>query len=199
MKKWISRVTGKAAGTSPRGLRAAAKAAASAALLVAAALAAVSSGHPQAARAAVGDLVCTGGTYSVTFSPGLRNTPRSFKFTGSGTLTGCVSLSDLTISPLATQSFTFSGSGTGGCTGVSASLTATATWNNGRTSTGSGAFTITIVNGIPSGSGSGHVTSGEFTGDSATALAGFGLNPVACATPAGQTSGTGGVLALTLA
>lgn len=152
---------------------------------------------PGQANAAVGDLVCTGGTYSLTFSPGLTNTSRSFTFSGSGTLTGCVS-TDLTISPFATQTFTFSGSGSGGCTGVSASLTATATWNNSRTTTGSATFTIGIIGGIPQGSASAQVTSGEFTGDTGIALAGFALNPVACATPQGQTNGTGAITALTL-
>jgi hypothetical protein len=141
------------------------------------------------ADAAVGDLSCLGASATVHISPGLTFTTHSARFTATGNLGRCISLSHPAITG---ATFSMSGSGAGNClTGGSASATGTMHYNDPAHSTSrfNLTFTATIALGIPIVSVTSHVTAGTFRGDTMTAVPlTANLNPVACASPGGLTT-----------
>jgi hypothetical protein len=119
-----------------------------------------------AAQAAVAAVTCTG-TSPITYTPGLTFTARTLTYTETDNFSSCTS-SDPALT---------SGTSTSTTTGPFSCLSPltidedpgyTVTWNNGQSSTFDLTYTDTIAAGIENVTGTGTVTSGEFTGATGT-------------------------------
>jgi hypothetical protein len=149
------------------------------------------------AHAAVASLTCTG-TSPITYSPGLRFTPRTITYVETDTYTGCVDTADPTLT---------GGSSVNTDTGPFRCLSAlttdaggyTVNWDNGQSSTFYLTFTDTIAAGIETVTGTGTVRSGELTGATAEFVWVYTVpDPLACLTATGVTSQSGTILATVL-
>jgi hypothetical protein len=149
------------------------------------------------ASAAVASLTCTG-TSPITYTPGLRFTPRTITYVETDTYTSCLDSADPTLT---------AGSSINSDTGPFRCLSAlttdaggyTVNWNNGQSTTFYLTFTDTIAAGIETVTGTGTATSGELTGATAEFVWAYTLpNPLACLTPAGATSQNGTIIATAL-
>lgn len=163
-----------------------------AALLLATALATLL--PAQAAHAALGTLTCTG-TSHLAYSPGLTYTPQTVTLTETDTYTSCASSDPTITSGYISGSFPETGLS---CVNLTAAPDRyRVNWNNGQTSRVS--FTeaeATITDGIQQYIGTGTVTSGEFTGDTAVFTWAYLVpSPLDCLAPGGLTTQDGTVIA----
>jgi hypothetical protein len=149
------------------------------------------------AHAATAALTCTGSS-PITYSPGLRFTPRTITYIETDTYTGCLDTSDPTLT---------AGSSVNSATGNFSCLATLATdagnytvsWNNGQSTTFYLTFTDTIIDGIETVTGTGTATSGELTGATAAFVWVYTVpNLLACLTTTGATSQSGTIVATVL-
>lgn len=167
-------------GTRPRGRSIAA------AVLVAAAAVLTPAGPAHAAPVSV---TCTGSS-ALTYSPGMRFTPRNIDFTETNTYTGCISSDPAVTSGHASDAYTSEFS----C--LNPLITGTGEtfidWNNGQSSTFALTFTDTIAGAVETVTGTGTITSGQFTGATAVIVWIYTIpNALNCLTPTGVTSQSG--------
>ena len=142
------------------------------------------------AAAATSSTTCQGGS-TITYNPGLTNTPRTVDYTETDTFASCLSTDSTLTSGLSVTSITLPGAS---CTaaGVFPDTPYAITWNNGQASQITLSFTDVVVDGTEQVTGEGTVTSGEFTGATAVLVWVYPvLNPLQCASPAGVTTQTG--------
>ncbi len=146
-------------------------------------------GPGSTSRATLGDMLCTGGSGTASFTPGVKIATQAGSVGVTGNLGSCISLS---IPAITGGTFVAAGAATGNCvSGGSASAIGTVTWSNATQSTFTATLSLGLVLGIPTMRGESHVTGGPFTGDLGFTLpltAGF--NPADCATPTGLTTAT---------
>jgi hypothetical protein len=119
------------------------------------------------AEAAVGDIVCTPPSGSMTtYSPALTTSPQNVSVTAQILLSSCLSTTVPAITSGSTPLTTFAVPNRSclNLTGSSA-VTATITWNTGQTSTVSFTHLVNIVGAVYSSTLTGTVTSGLFAGD----------------------------------
>lgn len=142
-----------------------------------------------AASATPGWVTCQG-TSTVTYSPGLTNTPRLITITSNNTFPACTSSDDsITSAYLDTSVHT----GVLSCTSLlnSGSGPLTIRYNNGQFSTYTSYFSATYIAGQLTVTDSGPVTSGEFTGGAAAGQAVYPADFSQCGTVEGITTLTG--------
>jgi hypothetical protein len=146
-----------------------------------------------AADAAASSPTCTG-TSVIDYTPGLTNTPQTISYTETDTFSSCTSTDPTLTSGLAIASTSGSGAQCLTATPLEVNTPYDITWNNEQTSHINLDFTDVIVEGVIQVTGTGTVTSGEFTG--ATIVIAWVYTPslsdlLACATSGGLTSVTG--------
>ncbi|HET7499720.1 MAG TPA: hypothetical protein VFK02_01920 [Kofleriaceae bacterium] len=155
----------------------------------------VSSAH------AASSTTCTG-SFAISYSPGLTNTPQTVIFSETDTYSSCTS----TDTSLTAGSWSGTSTNTGAsCNNAGAFLAPedyTISWNNSQSSTiTSLAVTEEMIGGIVQVTGVGTVTSGEFIGGVVTIVWATPVpNPLLCLTSQGVTSQSGTIdLQLTVA
>ncbi|MFD5142680.1 hypothetical protein [Streptomyces sp. NPDC058401] len=137
-------------------------------------------------------VTCTGSS-AITYSPGLTFTPRTSTYAESDAYSSCLSSDPTLTSGSASASYTSSFSCLGPLS-VSSDSHYTVHWNNGHSSTFDLDYTDTIVAGVENVTAIGTVTSGDFTGASATFVWLYTApSPLACLTTTGLTNQTGTV------
>lgn len=161
-------------------------AAALVALLAAVALVGVNAPAAHAASSTT----CSGSS-TITYSPGLTNTPQTVAYTETDTFSSCLS-TDLT---LTSGEFLTSVDLPGASCDAAAVFTNTPypiTWNNGKTSSINLSYTDAIVDGTEQVTGVGTVTSGEFAGAAVTIVWVYPvLDLLQCSSSQGVTIQTG--------
>ncbi|MEU1091033.1 hypothetical protein ABZ401_30200 [Streptomyces sp. NPDC005892] len=161
--------------------------------LAVAALVVAGVGVSASSAQAASSTTCTG-TSAVTYSPALKNTPQTVSWTENDTY-ACTSTDPTLTSGSSTVNATLPGASciSGGV--YPSSTTYTINWNNGQSSTMTGTFTDVTASGIETVTGVGTVTSGQFTGGTATVVWVYLVpNPLLCLTT-GITSQSGTALA----
>lgn len=144
---------------------------------------------PAGSAQAASSTTCTG-TSTITYSPGLTNTPRTVAYTETDTL-GCLSTVLGLTAGLSVTSVSIPGASCNGA-GLTTDTPYDITWNTGATSEIDLSFTDAVVAGQEQVTGTGPVTSGLFTGGNATIVWVYPLlNPLTCAGAQGVTSQTG--------
>ncbi|MEU3528370.1 hypothetical protein AB0E62_31715 [Streptomyces sp. NPDC038707] len=138
------------------------------------------------------DITCTLGVQVTKFNPGLTFVPQQVDFTVSGTLGGCVSLTNPQI-----VGGTFSGAGQGvlSCTAGSSTSRNTIRWNTGQSSVVESEF---VVNVKPDGTtvlvSEGSVVGGLFQGSTVVQTRALpNTDLTACAEPGGLQATSGAV------
>ncbi|MFC4117336.1 hypothetical protein [Nonomuraea zeae] len=128
---------------------------------------------------AAASTTCTG-TSAVTYSPPLTNTPQTVSYSESDTYSSCTSTDPTLTAGTSSTNITLPGASCVGG-GVFPPSAYTISWNNGQSSTMSMTFTDVIVAGIETVTGVGTVTSGQFTGGTATIVWVYTVpNPLLC-------------------
>lgn len=131
------------------------------------------------------------GSSTITYSPGLTNTPHTVDYAETDTFSSCLSTDTTLTSGLSVISVTLPGSS---CTaaGFFSDTPYAITWNNGHASQINLSFTDVVLNGTEQITGAGTATSGEFTGATAVLVWVYPvLNPTQCASAQGVTTQTG--------
>jgi hypothetical protein len=139
---------------------------------------------------ALDQLTCSVGSRALSYSPGLLNTPRTTTARSTDVVSGCVSLTDPTVtSGRSVQSF----SASIGCTRLLSSPTSTQTysWSNGRASTITFNSTVATVGGQTVLTSSGTVDSGAFAGAAVERVVTLVADLTACLQEPGLTSAGG--------
>jgi hypothetical protein len=139
-----------------------------------------------AARAGILDSVTCTGTSDVTFTPGLTLTPQTVTVDGVDSAPSCVS-SDPTITATIAHPFTYPVPNATCNDVMFTSRSQDISWNNGHDSFISTlTFELTSAGGITQETGTGTITSGEFTGDTAVLIWAYPLvDPLLCLAPGG--------------
>ncbi|GAA2037621.1 hypothetical protein GCM10009839_43650 [Catenulispora yoronensis] len=144
---------------------------------------------------AASSTTCTG-TSQLTYSPGLKLTPRNVTFTENDTIGTCTS-TDTTLTSADTLTYSYPIAGAT-CDDISAATNTgelVMHWNNGQTSTLNGLVgEETITDGILQDTATGTVIAGEFNGAAAVINWTYIVNPLACLSTGGLTTLNGTVL-----
>lgn len=143
---------------------------------------------------ALSSTTCTGSS-TISYSPGLTNTPQTVNYSETDTYSSCTStVTGLTAGSSSTNITLPGASCNGG--GIFPPSGYTISWNNSQSSTMTLTFTDVIIGGTEQVTGVGTVTSGLFTGGAVTIVWLYPLlNPLQCATSQGVTSQNGTVAA----
>ena len=148
----------------------------------------------QAASAAIDSTTCTG-TSQVTFTPGVTFTPQNITVDENDSAPSCTS-TDPTITGTIMRPYSYPVTGAA-CNDVELMPGPMGVrWNNGQHSFASSlTFELTSTAGIVQETGTGTITSGEFTGATAVFTWIYPLvNPLLCLTPGGVTGQNGTLL-----
>ncbi|MFH8755934.1 hypothetical protein [Streptomyces atroolivaceus] len=143
--------------------------------------------HPASAATT---LVACAGTQTISYAPGLTNTPGTVTAQGTNNLGPCVAPN----TNITAGTISFGATGTFSCQGLlsSTSEVNVVHWSDGSTSTLNVTRTVTKVNGQLVNTFTGVVTAGTFQGASvAWTIANLTLQLLACETANGLTSLTG--------
>ncbi|MFD8276200.1 hypothetical protein [Streptomyces flaveolus] len=142
--------------------------------------------HPAAAAT----LVTCAGTQTISYSPGLTNSPRTVTVQGTNNLGPCVAPN----TTITAGTISFGSTGSYSCQGLlsSTSEVNVVQWSDNTTSTLQVTRTVTKVNGQLVNTFTGSVTAGTFQGASVVwTITNVNLALLACETEAGLTSLTG--------
>lgn len=144
---------------------------------------------------AASSTTCTG-TSTISYQPGLTNTPQQIHYHETDTYSTCISTNPTLTHGSASASTDLSGAYCNHTPGVFTDPGYTITWNNGQHSTINLTFTDAIINGTEQVTGTGTVIDGKFQGGNATIVWIYPiLNLLQCSTAQGVTSQTGTVTA----
>ena len=143
------------------------------------------------AASALSSTTCQGSS-TITYNPGLTNTAQTVQYDETDTFATCLSTDPTLHAGTSVNDVILPDASCLATPSLTTGIPYTVTWNNGQSSTVDLSFTDVIVEGVEQVTGTGNITSGEFTGANATFIWNYLVpDPLQCATAGGVTVQTG--------